>query len=174
MPRKTYLRTEEYKKKMSQIKTQDLNNRFWSKVNIADLFSCWEWTAHKNHLGYGQFRFGCNMVLSHRLSWELAYGKIPNNLQINHKCHNPSCVNPSHLYAGTHQDNMNDMINANRQKHPIGENNGKSILTEFQAIEIIKLLKTNMKQTEIAKKLSVSKYCVWDIRRGKNWKYLPR
>ena len=73
----------------------DVQDRFWTKVAIV--VDCWEWHAHKNSAGYGQFWFEGRDVLAHRFSYELMVGPIPQGLQIDHLCRNRVCVNPDHL-----------------------------------------------------------------------------
>jgi hypothetical protein len=148
--------------------------RFLSHVNINDLFDCWEWTGRKKETGYGITYFKGKESKAHRVSYLLSYGTIDNNLFVLHKCNNPSCVNPAHLYLGTPQDNMNDMVKANRSCDNHGENNPNSKLTEKQVIEIIELLKTNISQVKIAQIFSVSKYIVNEIKTGNTWKHIPR
>lgn len=80
---------------------------FWSKVEITKY--CWIWKASKNNKGYGCFEFNNKQRLSHRLSFEIINGKIPKNKIICHKCDNPLCVNPDHLFHGSYQENMTDM-----------------------------------------------------------------
>lgn len=81
--------------------------RFAKKVNFTE--SCWLWTAYKNHNGYGTHRINGKAVRAHRFVWEYFNVKIPDGLYVLHKCDTPACVNPDHLFLGTHQDNMNDM-----------------------------------------------------------------
>src|SRR4051794_38058850 len=80
----------------------DMVTRFWAKVHKTD--GCWLWTGYRRPDGYGRFR----RILTHRLAYELTHGPIPPNMVIMHACDTPACVNPAHLSAGTHQENMQD------------------------------------------------------------------
>lgn len=97
-------------------KQTDPTARFWCHVKKTD--SCWLWIRGTNKRGYGQFNSGVTKgyknTRAHRYSWELVNGVIPEDLQVLHKCHNPKCVNPEHLYLGTHRQNMDDRIRRNR------------------------------------------------------------
>jgi len=87
--------------------TQAFKDRFWSRVVRSE--GCWEWTG-ANVRGYGQISVGGRRrVYAHRASFELAHGPVPANKMVLHRCDNPPCCNPAHLYAGTAQDNTNDM-----------------------------------------------------------------
>src|ERR1700733_6940291 len=89
--------------------------RFWKKVNKTK--TCWLWTASTLGHGYGQISCNSsgNMIKAHRASYILAYGDIALGKSVLHKCDNPRCVNPKHLFLGTVQDNMKDRNNKNRQ-----------------------------------------------------------
>src|SRR5690606_5052838 len=93
-----------------------LNHRFWSKVTVKTQSDCWEWHANRNNKGYGLFRPGGSAPkkLAHRLSYEHAYGKIPDGMHILNSCANPACVNPAHHSAGTLRDNMTDAAQKGR------------------------------------------------------------
>lgn len=92
--------------------------RFWVKVEIKSEDECWNWTAFKNKQGYGRFgSSSCRCVNAHRVSWTIAFGPIPEGHFVCHRCDNPSCVNPKHLFTGTRQDNVDDMVIKKRSRH---------------------------------------------------------
>jgi hypothetical protein len=114
-----------------------IENRFWKNVNkFGSLHpsmqtNCWEWTGgfrgHYGRIGIGPR--GAGTVSVHRLSWELKHGSIPNDLCVLHKCDNPSCVNPDHLFLGTKSDNNRDMVHKHRNSCGYGLKNRSSKLT---------------------------------------------
>lgn len=104
-------------------------DRFWSKVSVKDLESCWLWIASTNGNGYGQFMFMVNgrwkPVAAHRVSYEMTFGEIFSGLHIDHLCRNKLCVNPHHLEAVTQEENNKRMgltINNLGQYMPRGSN----------------------------------------------------
>ncbi len=80
--------------------------RFWDKVDKSG--KCWIWRGSKLKTGYGRFHFAGKTITAHRISWMLAHGSIEEGMHVLHKCDNPPCVNPDHLYIGTHTQNMQD------------------------------------------------------------------
>jgi len=114
--------------------------RFWETVNkngsipehCPELGNCWEWTGSCFVCGgYGSFHIGNGSIRAHRFSWELNNDKIQNGLWVLHKCDNPKCVNPTHLFLGTPKENTRDMINKNRSAR--GEKGGMHKITNEQA-----------------------------------------
>jgi|688.fasta_scaffold575188_2 hypothetical protein len=94
-----------------RVSTETKEERFNKKYIINDVTDCWEWTAALNNIGYGMFRWASNKMRSaHRVSYELFNGPIPDGMAVCHKCDNPKCVNPKHLWVGTLKQNAQDMV----------------------------------------------------------------
>lgn len=147
------------------------NERFWAKVDKRGDDDCWEWTSYRNRKGYGGLcRKGRSNFLAHRAAWEIAYGEIPDGLCVLHRCDNPPCVNPSHLWLGTNADNVADRESKGRNKIMYGEAHGMAKLTIAQ-VETIRASSTSLR--ELAAQFGVSKSLVSQVRRGDIWvKYL--
>jgi HNH endonuclease len=91
---------------------------FWKKVENTGEDSCWKWKGYKNRQGYGRIGIATSQcVNAHRVSWVIHNGQIPNGMFVCHKCDNPECTNPRHLFIGSRQDNTNDMMIKKRSKH---------------------------------------------------------
>ena len=90
----------------------DLKTKFWSRVEKTT--TCWNWTAAKNDVGYGQIRFDGKCHYVHRLSYEWANGPLAPGMLVDHMCHNPACVNPLHLRVADKKQNAENMLGATR------------------------------------------------------------
>lgn len=97
--------------------TGKIINSFWTKVIKKDE-GCWDWNASKTKRGYCRIGIGASQCINaHRISWIIHNGNIPEGMFVCHRCDNPSCTNPNHLFLGTRQDNTNDMMIKKRSKH---------------------------------------------------------
>jgi len=147
--------------------------RFWSHVEKTD--GCWLWTAARFRQGYGEFHVGGkkgHLVYAHRYSWELAYGPIPEGADILHRCDNPPCVRPDHLWAGTHAENMADMVAKGRSDTARGSANGNSRLTEADIPRIRALAAEGWSQRRIAREFGVTRGPIQAILCGRAWRQM--
>ena len=146
------------------MKLVPIESRFYQKVR-KEPSGCHEWTGHVMRNGYGQVSFHQKPEYSHRVAWELAFGPIPEGKYILHKCDNRKCVNPEHLFTGTFQDNMDDMVRKKRQAS--GNRSGRRKISSDLARKIRDSVGT---QAAIAANFGVSQCTVSMIRSGRIWK----
>lgn len=151
-----------------------LKDRFFSKVEMIPFHECWEWIGAKRPKGHGclLYKRGTNiMTAAHRVSYELHRGPVPRHLFVCHKCDNPSCVNPNHLFLGTNQDNVNDMLSKGRQRK--GSNKPGAKLNEEKARNILELYNSKkMTQSELVRKFGVTKCVIKRIITRTGWKHI--
>ena len=149
-------------------KRRPLKDRFFEKLPVdRDPDKCWEWKGCDNGYGYGLIGSGgkhSKMLKAHRVAWELANDQeVPEGMHVLHHCDNPPCCNISHLYIGTHADNMRDMAKRGRGRGcpPLGENHGGAKVPDWIVGEALKFLLTGVSQRKVAEMLTKKGYpCV--------------
>ncbi len=177
-----------------------VEDRFWEKVDKSCPNGCWEWTAKKK-FGYGRFFVNGKFRQAHRVSYEMIVGPIPDGLCACHKCDNPSCVRPEHIFLGTHAENMRDAVIKGRipsgdrhilrrhperaargdrsgarmhpERLPRGEDNGYSRVTSSQVIAIRAAYASGgVTQRELGERYGITQSNVSAILMRKTWRHV--
>jgi hypothetical protein len=157
---------------MSQID----RDRFWSKASPSPS-GCLEWYRAKTNHGYGAFQYKGQALKAHRVAYELHYGIDPAGKFVCHKCDNPCCIKPEHLFLGTALDNNNDMRAKGRDNFtgptnpPVGEDRHNSLLTEEEVIRI-RIIGSAITQPELGKAFGVSRQTISAVLRRESWKHI--
>jgi DNA-binding transcriptional regulator YiaG len=166
-------------KTLSGKKPKPHTERFDASYMPEPMSGCWLWLGSEHGSnGYGAIKVDGKSMPAHRYSYQRFVGEIPVGMFVCHRCDNPSCVNPYHLFLGTHQDNTDDKVRKNRQakgkklaeaqyeNRPKGELNGNSKLSQDEVNQIRSL---NMSQRKIAKIFGVSQPLISKIKRKEMW-----
>lgn len=148
-----------------------VQERFEAKIIKTD--SCWEWTAYKDKHGYGKLKVAGRMELAHRVAYQLYIGEIPEKLCCLHKCDNPACCRPDHLFLGTIAENNQDCINKGRWTDNAGEKHWKAKLTMTQIIEIRAKHKEGATNIALAKQFNVVPQTISKIVNYRRWDIIP-
>lgn len=132
---------------------------------------CWLWEASHKPNGYGYMWAGTKKEHSHRLSYTLFKGPIPNGLNILHKCDQPACINPDHLFTGTQAENLQDCVRKGRHTKVAlkGSTNPKAKLTDADIQEIRATPKRPRYLYDLATKFGVSRGTICSVKRGRSW-----
>jgi hypothetical protein len=134
-----------------------IENRFWPKVNKKGLEECWDWIGALSSNGYGHICYPDRYthVLAHRMVWMLTNGSIPDKKLVLHKCDNPKCVNPNHLYLGSPSDNMSDREERNRAPY-----SGRPRTIYLDINRILELRESGNTYKQIAEIMKVSRWSI--------------
>lgn len=160
------------------VKPTPASERFWQKVDRngptvrEELGPCWVWTAHRDTTGYGIFGISARLhAMAHRFAWAEEHGQIPDGLKVLHRCDNPPCVRPDHLFLGTQADNIVDRDRKGRTAW--GERQSKAKLTVEAVMEIRRRLADgSSSQAELARMFGVTRPSISQIATGKHWKQI--
>lgn len=135
---------------------------FWAKVDKRGPNECWPWTACVSSFGHGNVQFGGKVRSAHIVAWTLTYGPLTTEKPcVLHRCDNPPCCNPNHLFDGTKRDNSHDMVAKSRH--------GMAILSAENVIEALRLHRSGRRTIQIAGLLGVSRATIADIINGRSW-----
>lgn len=153
------------------------SERYWAKVDKngpivrEELGPCWKWLGNPWTFGYGQSRVGGKNMTAHRASWILHNGPIPPGLVVCHKCDNPPCTNPEHLFLGTRKDNSDDCTAKGRWSR--GSRKYNSRVTEMDVANIRSLSATGTARKDLAASFGVCKATIDHIISRRNWRHVP-
>lgn len=170
-------RGEDGMKHVSELSPRDVD-RFWSYVSKTgplvrpELGRCWLWTGYKDG-GYGKLRVGPRDLLAHRISWFVEHGRWPRSCAL-HKCDNPACVRPDHLFDGTTRDNNADRHAKGRSRgasHP-GERNPMARFTEADIRRIRQLIASGRSRSSVARELGAAVATISLIASRKTWSHV--
>lgn len=170
------MKSAAYTEKIKQMTIQNLEDKkkrtaeyFWSRVNIKSKNECWPWIWGLSMYGYGKCStcvYGTNQA--HRVAWMYSKGPIPKGMDVLHKCDNPPCCNPKHLFLGTNTENQMDKYLKGRQCK--GETIGNSKLTQRQVDQIRDLYMEGYLQREIAVMFGVQRPHISRLINHVRWK----
>lgn len=160
----------------------DLQERIKKNSAANSQSGCWDWVKGKNKDGYGKVKYAQRDLSAHRAAWLAFRGPIAPGMLVCHKCDNPSCVNPDHLFLGSPQDNMDDKMAKGRwrggpqfwEKGKCGAVHHNAKLDERKVVQVLAMFREGRAAVDIAKQFGVSDTVVIRIRENKAWKHVQR
>lgn len=144
---------------------------FWERVAKGGEAECWPWLRGRAKKGYGVISHERKQVRASHLAWILSHEEIPDGMLVLHRCDNPPCCNPAHLFLGTIGDNMRDRNTKGRQAK--GEATGAAKLTAEKVSVIRQRLAAGDSQSDLGRDFGVSTTAIRHIKNGKNWRHHP-
>lgn len=151
-------------------KAAPIRERLLSKIAVDEITGCWNWVPPLHHSGYATLHADGRTRRAHRVSYEVHCGPIPDGMCVCHRCDNPKCINPEHLFLGTTAENVADRESKGRHNSPKGEEHGCAKLTDQEVIAIRR--ESGASHREIAAKYGVSRTTVTEVRSGVRWKHV--
>ncbi len=148
---------------------KDLIDRFEEKVTPEPFSGCHLWAGARDRDGYGRINVNGINRTAHTVSYELYTGEIPDDLMVLHRCDTPPCVNPNHLFLGSHLDNKHDSMS--KKRHAYGTRVHSCSLTAAK-VEKIRKEYPGMTLIELGKLYDVDSTTVWKIVTRKSWRHL--
>jgi hypothetical protein len=157
--------------KQKQLHGVTLAERFWANVKKCDGDGCWEWVGYRDPGGYGRLNIKLKSILAHRVSWELSKGKITSSEHVLHRCDNPPCVRPSHLFLGDQILNNADMKakGRDRKRGLTGEDHARAKL-DWERVSEIRAAAGSETISALSKRYGVSRANIRDIINRKIWR----
>lgn len=149
-----------------------LAERFMEKHAVGDPSECWEWSGCRDPNGYGRISVNNRSVVATRVAWQLAHGAPPPSMSVCHRCDNPPCVNPAHLFLGTHAENMADREAKGRGRQPNGERNAKAKLTADCIEPIIRCSRAGVDNAQLGRWFGVATQSIAAIVHRRTWRHV--
>lgn len=147
--------------------------RFWKRVHVRGDGVCWPWRLRGDKDGYGSFKLRGKTRRAHRIAFVLHYGYEPGSLLVCHRCDNPPCCNPAHLFLGTIDDNNQDSIRKGRRRYARGSALPHAKLTEVTAKRIVMLYRSGgYTQSQLAAMFGIVPSGVSALVRGVAWRHV--
>jgi len=148
--------------------------RFWARCDTSrGEVACWPWAKCKDTHGYGSLKWNRKNSIASRVAWALTFGEIPDGLHVLHRCDNPPCCNPKHLFLGTHQTNSDDKHAKGREVILRGESNGNARLTVSSVRDIRERYASGaISQADLARMYDVDAGTINSVVRRRNWRFV--
>lgn len=147
-----------------------IEQRLWARSLVSIPDACWPYLGYCGSGGYGWIKMNRKLKPAHRVAWILVNGPVPDDMLVCHRCDNPPCVNPGHLFLGTNNENMADMVGKSRQAH--GEGHGRARLSAAQVLSIRARHTDGESLGRLAREFGVAVSTIQAVTSGRRWKHL--